>query len=165
MRGSWVRAALPRGPLPQRYARRVSQLRPRSSARRGGAYLLCLALVLALAASIAPPALSASLGNSSALNRLTEEAPATTTTATTSTTAASRGKSSSNSQRVILLATLAAVLLLVGIAFVIIRDARRLAPAGDLELAERSTEHDTAVKLRKRRAKAKAARQQRKRNR
>ncbi len=143
----------------------MSQLRPRSSARRAGAYLLCLVLVLALTASIAPPALSASLENGSALNRLTEEAPATTTTATTSTTAAAREKSSSNSQRVILLATLAAVLLLVGIAFVIIRDARRLAPAGDLELAERSTEHDTAVKLRKRRAKAKAARQQRKRNR
>ena len=51
------------------------------------------------------------------------------------------------------------------IAFVIMRDARRLAPATDAEMAERSSASDSAVALRKRRAKAKAARRQRKRNR
>ena len=57
-------------------------------------------------------------------------------------------------------------MLLSGIAFVIARDARRVAPATDADLAEaRVRRRDPAVTLRKRRAKAKAARQQRKRNR
>ena len=65
----------------------------------------------------------------------------------------------------ILLAGAAAALLLAGIAFVIVRDARRFAPANDADVIEARSAHDTAVRLRKRRAKAKAARQQRKRNR
>jgi hypothetical protein len=52
--------------------------------------------------------------------------------------------------------------LLAGVAFFIVRDSRRVAPAGD-GLAGSS--RDRAVRLRKRRAKAKAARRQRKRNR
>ena len=51
------------------------------------------------------------------------------------------------------------------IAVVIVRDARRVAPAGDPESVERGLARDSAARLRKRRAKAKAARQQRKRNR
>ena len=58
-----------------------------------------------------------------------------------------------------------AVALLVAIAYVIVRDARRMAPAGDPQVAEARSAHDSAATLRKRRAKAKAARQQRKRNR
>ena len=49
--------------------------------------------------------------------------------------------------------------------FVIVRDARRVAPANEADVIEARSAHDTAVRLRKRRAKAKAARQQRKRNR
>ncbi len=153
--------------LAQRYARRVSERHHRSPGRSARAWLVAVALVLALVAASAPPLHAATLGNGGALNRLTEEPPETTSTAKTATSSASSEKSGSNTQKVILLATVAAVALLVGIAFVIIRDARRMAPAGevDLELSERSAEHDAAVRLRKRRAKAKAARQQRRRNR
>jgi len=53
---------------------------------------------------------------------------------------------------------------LAGIAFLILRDARGVTPAGDL-LAPAGAAEARATRLRKRRAKAKAARQQRKRNR
>lgn len=90
----------------------------------------------------------------------------TATTSTTSTAANSSTSTTSNSQKTILIAIAAAVILLSGIAFVIARDARRVAPATDADLAEaRSGSRDPAVVLRKRRARAKAARQQRKRNR
>jgi len=63
-----------------------------------------------------------------------------------------------------LLALGAAVLLLVGIAFLIVRDARSVAPAGDAPLGTGGSRRDTAAMMRKRRAKAKAARRQRKQN-
>ena len=88
------------------------------------------------------------------------EGPATQTTAKTTST-----EPVSNSKSVIVLALVAAVLLLIAIAFVIVRDARRHAPEGDPQLTEAGAAHDATVRLRKRRAKAKAARQQRKRNR
>jgi len=53
--------------------------------------------------------------------------------------------------------------LLLGIAFLIVRDARRVAPASD-EM-QTGGSRDPAARLRKRRAQAKAARRQRKRNR
>jgi hypothetical protein len=56
------------------------------------------------------------------------------------------------------------VLLLGAIAFLIIRDARGVAPVSDPQLAEARSARDSAVALRKRRAKAKAARRQRKQN-
>jgi hypothetical protein len=92
---------------------------------------------------------------------------ATTSTATTATTTGeTKATETTNSKRTILIASAAAILLLVGIAFVIARDARRVAPAteGESELAEARSAHDRAAMLQKRRAKAKAARQQRKRN-
>jgi hypothetical protein len=55
--------------------------------------------------------------------------------------------------------------LLIGIAFVIVRDARRVASVGDGNLASGGAARDSAARLRQRRAKAKAARRQRKRNR
>jgi hypothetical protein len=105
---------------------------------------------------------------SNSFNELTERATQSETqTATTSTTANGTSESSNNntSRTLILVALGAAVLLLGGIAFVIVRDARRVAPAGDADLIEARSAHDTSVQMRKRRAKAKAARQQRKRNR
>jgi hypothetical protein len=54
--------------------------------------------------------------------------------------------------------------LLAGIAFLIVRDARSVAPAGD-GLGGSGSSQDRATRMRKRRAKAKAARRQRKRNR
>lgn len=117
----------------------------------------CAALLLGVCATGAPVAHGA--GN--AFSELTESAQ-TTTTATAKTS--SEGSSDSNSTGVIVIALVAAVLLLSGIAFVIVRDARRVAPAGENGLGGRGS-RDPAARARQRRAKAKAARQQRKRNR
>ncbi len=54
--------------------------------------------------------------------------------------------------------------MLAGIAFLILRDARGVTPAGDL-LGGGATREARAAQMRKRRAKAKAAKRQRKRNR
>ncbi len=106
------------------------------------------------------------LGGGSSFNELTEEGQTeATTTSTTSTGETKSATEPSNSKRTILLALGAAVLLLSGIAFVIVRDARKVAPAGDSDLLEGRSARDQAAQLRKRRAKAKAARRQRKRNR
>jgi hypothetical protein len=126
---------------------------------------LVLALVLSspTAAVVTPVAVAATPGGGNSFNELTEGQGETTKTATTS----SRGSSepTTNSQTVIILALVAAVLLLIGIAFVIVRDARKVAPAGDPQLSAGVASSKWAAKQRKRRAKAKAARQQRKRNR
>jgi uncharacterized protein HemX len=101
------------------------------------------------------------LNSGGALGKLTEEAPEeetkTTTTATTSTSSAEP----TNSHTTILLVLAAAVVLLSGIAVVIIRDARRVAPATEREMIQGSSASDTAARMQKRRAKAKAARRQR----
>jgi beta-lactamase regulating signal transducer with metallopeptidase domain len=126
---------------------------------------LCLwaVLTLSLAIASAPAAIAAtSLGGGSALSELTEgqtTAP-TQTTATTSATEAT-----TNSKTVIILALVAAIALLIGIAFVIVRDARRVAPVTEAQLGEGGSARDSAAKLQRRRAKAKAARRHRKRNR
>jgi hypothetical protein len=54
-------------------------------------------------------------------------------------------------------------ILLAGIAYFIVRDARSVAPVGEGGVAGRPAA-DAAATMRKRRAKAKAGRQQRKRN-
>jgi hypothetical protein len=64
----------------------------------------------------------------------------------------------------VLIIVIAAVALLVAIAYVIVRDARNVAPTVDPQVAEARSAHDAAATLRKRRAKAKAARRQRKQN-
>jgi cobalamin biosynthesis Mg chelatase CobN len=84
-------------------------------------------------------------------------------TATTATTASGTSLSSVSTGVVIPVGILC-ILLLGGIAFFILRDARSIAPAGD-SLSSRSTAQEHAARRRKRRAKDKAARQQRKRNR
>ena len=126
-------------------------------------------LTLAVGASAAvlvPVARAAGSVGGSSLQELAETPEESTTpTSTTATTGTSEG-SNTNSRKTIMIAIVAAVILLGGIAFVIARDARRVAPATDADLAEaRAGGRDTAVTMRKRRAKAKAARQQRKRNR
>jgi hypothetical protein len=134
--------------------------------RRARSLSLSLLLTFAVCALTTPAAVVAATStNGNAFSELTEGRPEAKT-ATTST--ASHGTSSApatNSQTVIVLALVAAVLLLVGIAFVIARDARKVAPAGDPELTAGMASRDWAARQRKRRAKAKAARQQRKRNR
>jgi len=125
-----------------------------------------VALTCALAA-VSPPTQAANIAGGNAFSELTGGSGAET--ATTATTAAStKGTtetSSTNSKGVILIVTAVAILLLCVIAFVIVRDARRMAPATEADLLEGRTAHDSSVRLRKRRAKAKAARRQRKRTR
>jgi len=129
--------------------------------------VLCAFLLLALApaTAVAPAAMAAGLGEG-AFNELAGKAQQQTTpTQTTTSTASTESTSSSNSTTLILLATGAAIVLLVGIGYLIFRDARKVAPAGDGQLAEVSGARRPATRLQKRRAQAKAARRQRKRNR
>jgi hypothetical protein len=112
-----------------------------------------------------PSAGAASVEGGNAFNELSRKAqepttPTTTTTATTGTTAEAK-----NSNSVIFIGLGAAVALLVGIGFVIVRDARRVAPAGAEDTVEGGSGRDMAARHRRRRAKAKAARAQRKKNR
>jgi hypothetical protein len=135
------------------------------SRRLASLFSLCTVIVLlALSCVATPAAMSATLGGGSALSELTEGQPETTPTQTTATTASTESSSNSNSGTILLLAGAAAAALLIGIAYVIVRDARRVAPAGDGLLGKGGSGHDTATMMRKRRAKAKAARRQRKQN-
>jgi hypothetical protein len=131
--------------------------------KRAATLCLCAVLALTLAGVNAPVAISAGLGGGNALSELTQRGQETTTTPTTTTTA--KTESSSNSSTVIILALVAAIALLVGIAYLIMRDARRVAPVPEGQFAEGSAARDSAARLQQRRAKAKAARRQRKRNR
>ena len=90
---------------------------------------------------------------------------AATTAAQTSTPASRESSTNSNSTGLIVIISGAALVLLAGIGFVIARDARRVAPAGDVQLNEARESRDSAARVRRRRARAKAARRQRKRNR
>ena len=124
--------------------------------------LLLLAALLACVGTAAPSALA--LEGSNLQQQAEQESQAETSTTPTTSTSATSTTETSNSHTLILFAMVAAVVLLSGIAFVIVRDARRVAPAVDAEVTEARSNRDTALMLRKRRAKAKAARQQRKRN-
>jgi hypothetical protein len=144
--------------------RMPSARRPRGGHQLRSA-LLALLLTLVTAAVITPAALSATPGGGNAFGELTEGQTEATKTARTATTSRSSTEPSNN-QTVIILAMVAAVALLVGIAFVIARDARKVAPAAaDPELTAGMNSRNWAAKQRKRRAKAKAARRQRKRTR
>jgi len=85
-----------------------------------------MGLLFALVGASAPGVWAAGFEGSGAGSQLTKAAPETTTTATTATTPTTE---TTNSKSTILIAGIAAVLLLSGIAFVIVRDARRVAPA------------------------------------
>jgi cobalamin biosynthesis Mg chelatase CobN len=107
---------------------------------------------------------SEGLGTSGALSNLTngggEEEASTPTTSTSSSTSTSGGVSTG----VLLPIFIVGAVLLGGIAFFIVRDARGVAPVVD-GFGNAGSAQERAARLRKRRAKAKAARQQRKRNR
>lgn len=128
------------------------------------AWALALLASLALAGLHAPVAMSA-LTEGNLQSKVAESTPETEATKTTTTTATGTTSEPSNSDTVLILGLVAAVVVLGAIVFVIMRDVRRVAPATDPDLVEERAARDTAVMMRKRRAKAKAARQQRKRNR
>lgn len=125
---------------------------------------------IAVAAGAATGAPSSAAGGS-AFNELAEggkqTSTATTPTATTTTeSTAATTNSNSNTSSVLLMGLIAGGALIAGISFMILRDARRVAPVPDGQVtAEGRPARDVAAMMRKRRAKAKAARRQRKRNR
>jgi hypothetical protein len=123
-------------------------------------------LLITFAGPAASTALAA-VSSEGAFNQLSEAATkeSTQTQATETTGTGTTTEKTSNSKKTIIIALVAAVVLLSAIAYVIVRDARRVAPAGDPQLVEARSAHDQAAQLRKRRAKAKAARRQRKRTR
>jgi hypothetical protein len=137
-----------------------------SSVRRSGATVLAsLAVALWLTALSAPSALAAGVAEGNAFNQLTKSQPETTTTRTQTRAPGTESSSSSNSSTLLFVGLVAAAVLLGGIAVLIVRDARRVAPAGDADLIEARERSDSAARVRRRRAQAKAARQHRKRNR
>ncbi len=150
----------------RRYPRRVFTVRLASHGRSAIVRFACVTLLLlgSLGAIGAPVAISAELSGGNALGELTKSEPEATTTAAKTTPTTTTEETKNNSSTVFLAIGAGAVLLL-GIVFVIMRDVRRVAPAGDVELAEATVARDTALRVSRRRAKAKAARQQRKRNR
>jgi uncharacterized protein HemX len=124
----------------------------------------CIAVLLALVA--APAAVAAGINGNKAFGELATPSAETPTTTTANKSSNNQSNTeSSNSQTLILVAGSAAVVLLCGIGYVIVRDARRVAPANDVEAIEARSARDNAARQARRRAKAKAARQQRKRNR
>ncbi len=130
-----------------------------------------LVLVLTLScAGTAGTALAAagSVEGGSSFNELSRQAQESEQTTSTSTekTTETGAKEVKNSDKTLLIGFAAAVVLILAIAYVIMRDARRRAPAGDADPAELEARvnHDVLLRQRRRRAKAKAARQQRKRN-
>ncbi len=137
------------------------------------ARVLCCLCALAALLGVglrAPVARAASVGGGSAFSELTEGGAETSSTATTASTAATESSAStssnSNTGTVLVLGLIAAVGLIGGIAFLIMRDAHRVAPVPDGQVGGMGrSARDPAVTMRKRRAKAKAARRQRKRNR
>jgi hypothetical protein len=130
------------------------------------ACLLAAFVLLALPTAGVSVASAASIEGGNSFSELSQKAQAqeekTTSTATTSETGTAT--ETKNSKTTIFIAVGIALVLLVGIASVIVRDARRVAPAGDVAEIEARAVRDNAVQMRNRRAKAKAARQQRKKN-
>lgn len=138
------------------------------SATRRVALALCATLALVGVAGL-PSVASAEISSGSGLveelnkNQEKEETAAKTTSSATGTTGETES-SSSISPSLLILALVAGGLLLGGIAFVILRDARSVAPVTENSAAGGGA-RDAQARMRKRRSKAKAARQQRKRNR
>jgi len=132
--------------------------------RPGAALLAALAL---MCCPLAVPAVAAAAGveGGNAFNELQQKAQEETTpTETTATTKTSEGETR-NSNTLIFVGIGAAVVLLIGIGYVIVRDARRVAPAGPDDLGEGNRGRDNTLRHANRRAKSKAARQARRKNR
>jgi hypothetical protein len=151
--------------MPVEIARSGAMLADTMTPIRRAALALCAVLALVGSAglpAIANAELSASGGIQEYINKAQQQQE---TTATTATVASEKETASSSiSSSLVLLAVAAAALLLGGVAFVIIRDARSIAPVAEGS-ASGTGSRNAEDQLRRRRAKAKAAKQQRKRNR
>ena len=128
----------------------------------------CVCACLAIGGWLTAPAGAAGVGAGKSFSELTSGGAETATTSSTPAVTSAKTAAEtapSNSRTLILVAIGAAVLLISGIGFVIIRDARRVAPVGDGDMLQARPARDSAAQMRRRRARAKAARRQRKRNR
>ena len=109
--------------------------------------------------------MSAGLGEGGSFHELNEAVRGQSETTATQPAGTHSAETSGNSSTLLFVGSAVAVVLLGGVAFVIVRDARRVAPAGDTDVIEARARSDSAARVRRRRAQAKAARRQRKRNR
>lgn len=148
---------------------REASKRGRNERRRGLRERLALALAVAMIvggalAGGASAAESVEGGNS--FNELSQKAQQETTTAeTTGTETTGTEAEVHNTSKTVFIGIGAAIVLLLAIAFVIVRDARRVAPAGAEEFGEGKPGRNTAVQRRNRRKKARAAKAARKKHR
>ncbi len=137
--------------------------------RRGLRARACLLLALAVFAGGSvgvPVAAGEGIEGGNSFNELSKKAQEEENTETTATTTTGAESEAHNSNKTIFIGAGAAVLLLLAIAYVIVKDARRVAPAGAEEMGEGGRKgYDRTVQHRRRRAKAKAAKAQRKKNR
>ncbi|HUN79809.1 MAG TPA: hypothetical protein VMU32_12855 [Solirubrobacteraceae bacterium] len=127
---------------------------------------LTLSLGAVLLGGIAPAAVAAATaGAGGNLVQEAEQAGQEEATKTTTTTATTGSETSGGSgvNFTLIIGLAAAIVLLGGIAFVIVRDARSVAPVAEGPPTPGS--RNPEARLRKRRAQAKAARRQRRRNR
>jgi len=122
-------------------------------------------LLLACASATGPTASLAAQGGALGSELLEKVQQPETTTATTASTSSTRGETPTNKSKTVVLVLVAAVVVLLAVGFVIVRDARKAAPAEGPAFADGGGARRAAARQRKRRARAKAARQQRKRNR
>jgi hypothetical protein len=140
-------------------------LAPIATQIRRTTLVLCIAS-MALVGIVGVPALAHAELSSGGLAEMATKAEQEEATATATKTTAATAESSSSSSisgTTLILALGAGGLLLGGIAFVIVRDARSVAPV--VEGAVAGNSRNPQARMRRRRAQAKAAKRQRKRNR
>jgi hypothetical protein len=131
--------------------------------RERAALVLAVAMIGGAVAGPASAAESVEGGNS--FNELSQKAQQETTPTETTATTAGTEAEVHNSNTTLFLGIGVAVVLLLAVAFVIVRDARRVAPAGGEAYGEGKTGRDMAVRRHNRRSKARAAKRARKKNR
>jgi hypothetical protein len=156
----------------RRYARGVSReasKQGRENRRRGlrGRAALVLAVAtIGAGATTGSASAAESVEGGNSFNELSQKAQQETTpTETTATETTGTAAEVHNSNKTIFIGIGAAIVLLIAIAFVIVRDARRVAPAGAEEFGEGKSGRNMAVQRRNRRKKARAAKAARKKHR
>lgn len=128
----------------------------------------CALLALVAAFALTAPAVRAEVSNpfpGVTTETEAEEEAATAAQEAQETEGTETTEASGTSDAILFIAGGIALVLVLVIGYVIVRDARSAAPAEDPLVEEERSSHDRAVQMRKRRAKAKRAREQRKRNR
>jgi hypothetical protein len=155
----------------RRYARGVSrEARKQGSGNRRRGLRERAALVLAVAmiggGAMTGSALAAeSVEGGNSFNELSQKAQQETTPTETTATTTGTEAEVHNSNKTVFIGIGAAIVLLIAIAYVIVRDARRVAPAGAEEFGEGKPGRNMAVQRRNRRKKAQAAKAARKKHR